>query len=144
MQTDAWRQIDALEDELEEACRAGFAVELPLRHIFTPGLYSREIFLPAGTIVTSRIHLTQHPYVLSRGRVSVWEGGEWVTRVAPYTGITEPGTRRVVMVHEPSVWTTFHATDKTDPDEVMLAITYSKGKYAQLGIAAATPQPALP
>jgi hypothetical protein len=57
-----------------------------------------------------------HPYVVSQGRVSVVipDQGSLKEIVAPYTGITIPGTRRLLMVHEQTVWTTFHATDETD------------------------------
>jgi hypothetical protein len=95
------------------------AVDCPITHRFTPGLYIREMFAPAGSLITSKIHRTQHPFVLSAGRISVWtEEGGWVELCAPYTGITEPGTRRVAYVHEDAVWTTFHPTDKTDPAEI--------------------------
>jgi hypothetical protein len=41
---------------------------------------------------------------------------------APYFGITEPGTRRVLVMLEDTVWTTFHATELTDPEEIAKAI----------------------
>lgn len=89
--------------------------ELPLVHRFTPGLYVREIFMPKGTVVISKIHKTEHPYVVSKGVVSVWIDGVGVQKiVAPYTGITKPGTRRILYIHEDTVWTTFHPTDETD------------------------------
>ncbi len=37
---------------------------------------------------------------------------------APHTGITMPGTRRLLVMHEDTVWTTFHVTDLTDPKEI--------------------------
>ena len=36
------------------------------------------------------------------------DGGEWVELTAPYTGITKPGTRRVLYILEDCVWTTYH------------------------------------
>lgn len=96
----------------------------PLVHRFTPGLYIREIFMPAGALVTSVLHKTCHPFVVSKGDVSVYEEGREVGRYkAPYTGITQVGTRRLLYMHEDTVWTTFHVTDKTDPDEIVQEIT---------------------
>lgn len=37
--------------------------------------------------------------------------GEWERLEAPHTGITEPGTRRVLYIEEDCIWTTSHVTD---------------------------------
>jgi hypothetical protein len=89
-----------------------------LGHSFTPGLYSREIFMPAGSLIISRIHLWEHPYVISCGRVSVYDGVDIVEISAPYHGITKAGTKRILYVHEDTTWTTFHITDKTTFEEI--------------------------
>ncbi len=92
---------------------------VPVTHHFTPGLYAREIFMPARSIVVSRIHKTEHPFVVSKGRCYVYnEKGEAVEIVAPYFGVTMPGTRRVLYMIEDTVWTTFHPTDLTDVREI--------------------------
>jgi hypothetical protein len=109
-------------DELEAAMVENLdLVECPVTHVFTEGLYTREIFMPAGSLVTSKIHKTEHPYVLSKGKLLVCiDKGEWVEMVAPYTGVTKPGTRRVAYIIEDTIWTTFHANpdDLTDLDEI--------------------------
>ena len=99
----------------------------PVTNHFTPGLYCREIFMPAGAVVTSRIHRYRHPFVMSLGKCFVYMGGEepgaWRMLEAPYFGITEPGTRRFLYILEDTIWTTFHVTDKTDVDEIVRDIT---------------------
>lgn len=97
-------------DELEAAIVENFPlVELPLIHRFTEGLYVREIFMPAGSLVTSKIHNTQHQYFVLKGAVSVWiDEGVEVYIEAPYIGVTEPGTRRVLYVWEDCIWATSH------------------------------------
>jgi hypothetical protein len=113
--TPGWAKID----ELEQVMAQAEPLDCPVTHRFTPGLYIREIFMPAGAVITSKIHNTQHPYVVTKGRVSVWiEDTGWVLIEAPYTGITNPGTRRVLLVHEDTVWTTFHPTTKTTVAEI--------------------------
>lgn len=103
--------------------RDGQTEGCPLTHRFTPGLYTREIFMPAGTIITSKIHKTEHPFVVSKGRLWVLvEGGEWEHIEAPHTGITRPGTRRLLFVEEDTIWTTFHPTPLTDLDAIEAAI----------------------
>jgi hypothetical protein len=97
-------------DELELKMATEFPmVDCPLVHRFTNGMYIREIFMPKGTLITSKIHKTQHPFTVSKGVVSVKiDSGEWQTIEAPYTGITQAGTRRVLLIHEDCVWTTYH------------------------------------
>jgi len=88
-------------------------------HRFTPGLYIRQIVMPAGSIYTSKIHKTEHPYVVLKGLVSVMiEDGTWKHIGAGTFGITKPGTRRVLAVHEETTWLTFHPTSETDLDKI--------------------------
>jgi hypothetical protein len=90
-------------------------VDCPVEHVFTPGLYTRQCLLPAGTVLISKIHRTEHPYAVLTGRARVWTEGEGVVEVrAPAFGITKPGTRRVIWSLEDTVWVTFHPTELTD------------------------------
>ena len=91
---------------------------ITLEHVFTPGLYTREIFMPAGALVVSRIHLHEHPFIISQGKVSVYDGETIEVHEAPYIGVTAPGTKRILYTHEDTVWATFHVTDKKTLDEL--------------------------
>lgn len=112
-------------NRLEEKLTEYPPICCPVKHCFTPGMYSREIFMPASvapivTIITSQIHKTEHQYIVSQGKLDVWmEGKGWVRIVAPFHGITKPGARRALRIIEDTIWTTFHPTDKTTVDEVM-------------------------
>lgn len=92
-------------------------------HVFTAGLYSRTIFLPAGSVIVGAIHKTEHQYVVSCGQCIsvVHDSRENIT--APHIGITKPGDKRVIRAITDTVWTTFHATDLTDPDKIAKEIT---------------------
>lgn len=110
---------DALLDELEVAMAKLPQVDLEVVHRFTPGLYIREIQIPAGTLLTSMVHKTEHPFVLSAGTIMVTSDTEGsVVYEAPYTGITVPNTRRALKALTDVVWTTFHVTDETDVDKI--------------------------
>jgi len=106
--------LDVLEKEMFRFPQ----VDCPLVHRFTDGMYIREIFMPAGTAVTTLVHKTTHPFVLTKGKLSVWNNGEVEHLEAPHVGITKPGTRRLIIIHEDATWITFHVTDLTDPDEI--------------------------
>lgn len=97
-------------DELEAVMLENFPIiDCPLVHRFTEGLYVREIFMPAGSLITSKIHKTQHQYFILKGAVSVWiDDGEEIYLEAPYIGVTEPGTRRALYVWEDCIWATSH------------------------------------
>jgi hypothetical protein len=94
------------------------------RHVFTPGLYTRTILLEAGDRAISKIHRTKHQFILVLGVVSVWvEGKGWELYEAPMFGITEPGTRRIMIAHSDVLWTTIHATEvcpENDSEEAVL------------------------
>lgn len=115
--------IDRVEERIVELGGARQAVgetlpEFPVRHLFTPGLYCREITMPAGSVLTSRIHKTEHPFIVSKGHCWVFTENGWVEIRAPHFGITKAGTRRVLAIMSETVWTTCHVTDLTDPAEI--------------------------
>ena len=82
---------------------------LPLVHLFTPGMYIRQIEIPASTLLTSMEHATEHPFVILSGTVDVISDFEEIQYVGPCIGITKPGTKRILFTHTDTVWVTFHA-----------------------------------
>lgn len=84
-------------------------VHMPVTHRFTPGLYIREIFMPAGTLLASMLHETTHPYVVLSGVAHVRIPGQEPVRIeAGHLGITQAGTRRALFIEEDCRWATFH------------------------------------
>lgn len=113
-------------DLYEVALLANFpVVECPLQHQFLPGVYIRTIFMSAGNRITSLVHRTRHQYIILKGKVNVFtEEDGIVTLAAPYVGITQPGTRRVLEILEDCVWLTIHPTTivpENDSEEAILA-----------------------
>lgn len=117
--------------------------DYPLTHRFTKslidgrprGLYVREVRVPASNFILTERHKTQHPFVVSAGACSIWTPENGVVRIeAPHTGITEPGTQRLILVHEDTVWTTFHPTDETDVDKIEEQLIDHTGAFAPIDI----------
>lgn len=126
-------------DELEAKMAEFPQVRLPLNHLFTPGLYIREVLLPAGTLLTSKIHMTEHPFVISRGRVAVWSGIEGEAPQvfgAPYTGITKPGTRRIIYAFEDTIWSTFHPTQETEVEKIERELIFKHDEHLPFSVTA--------
>lgn len=97
-------------DELEAKLLQCDLVDCPLNHVFTPGLYFRSIFMPAGSLVISMIHKERHQYIVSKGVAHVQiNAGKWERIEAPYAGVTEAGTRRVLYIENDCIWSTGHA-----------------------------------
>jgi len=90
----------------------------PLKHTFVDGAYVREMTMPAGMLLVSKIHKTCHAYFLLKGEVSVLTEEGVVRFKAPFSGVTMPGTKRIIYAHSEVVWTTVHVTGKTDIDEI--------------------------
>lgn len=98
-------------DELEFRMQDGVPIDCPVNHYFADGMYIREILMPAGSLVTSLIHRTTHPYFVMEGKVSVYSDNDGVQLIqAPFNGITLPDTRRVLYIHENCRWLTCHST----------------------------------
>ncbi len=89
---------------------------MPVTHRFSRGVYARELFIPAGTVLTGRIHKYSQINILLRGDISVLtEDG--IKRIqAPFVIESPPGTKRAGYAHEDTVWMTICGTDTTDPD----------------------------
>jgi hypothetical protein len=97
-----------------------------LRHFFTEKQYIREITMSKGSIIVTRKHLTQHPFIISKGVVTVFTPGLGISILqAPYFGITEPGTKRLLYVNEECIWTTIHPneTEERCPDKIVIEVT---------------------
>lgn len=108
-----------VESRMSEVPGAKFEDECaPLKHTFADGCYIREITMPKGMLLTSKIHKKKHPYFILKGDVSVMTD-EGVVRIkAPFYGITMPGTKRILYMHEETVWVTVHVTDSRDFKEI--------------------------
>jgi len=104
----------------------------PLKHTFVDGAYVREITMPKGLLLTTKIHKVCHPYFILKGEVSVLtEDG--VKRIkAPYSGITPAGTKRLIYIHEETVWTTVHVTNERDLKKIEAEVIV--GNFSDLGI----------
>ncbi len=98
-------------------------VEIPLRHHFSPGVYAREITIPADTLLTGRIHKFEQLNILSSGTISVLTQDGMQTVSAPFTIVSPPGTKRIAYAHTECTWTTILATEEKDPDAIEAIFT---------------------
>lgn len=98
--------------------------EMPLKHHFAPGLYMREIFMPAETVVIGRIHKTEHFNILVKGSCLIVndDGSREVLR-APMVFVSKAGVQKVLLILEDTIWMTTHVTDETDVEKLEEMLT---------------------
>lgn len=85
-----------------------------VRHMFAPGLYIREVTIPADTFAIGHHQKTIHMNVMVKGRVSiVQEDGSIQELKAPQVFIGSPG-RKAGYIHEDMVWLNIYPTSETD------------------------------
>lgn len=119
--------LDALREQGASVTPGNTDDMCPITHHFAPGLYAREIFIPAGVLIVGKIHRHAHVNTISRGRVVVATEFGLNELVAPVTFVSQPGTKRAVLAHEDTIWTTYHPTDETDLakiEEYVIAPSY--------------------
>ena len=130
-------QIVALEDALKNTEGAMIGNAFPLKHTFADGIYVREITIPAGIIMTGKIHLHDHPNFLLKGSVTVYteEGGAELL-VAPCSMISPKHTKRALYTHQECVWTTVHLNPSniTDIDKLEKQIVVETYEELEVGM----------
>jgi quercetin dioxygenase-like cupin family protein len=109
-------------------------VELPqapgmdTTHFFGGGMYCRRIAIPAGRVIVSKVHSTEHMFIGCVGELMVAGQGENYT-LSPGDVIVSPiGTKRVVFSVTDVVVMTVHKTDKTSVDALEEELMHDDGR----------------
>lgn len=119
-----WEDIARFHNELKQV--AGVVLhnteemqtEFPTKHHIDNGLYTREVFMPQGSLVVSFIHKQNHPSFFLQGSMSLLMDDGQVKHIkAPQTVFTEIGTQRVAYMHEDCVWACVYRTDAETVEE---------------------------
>lgn len=111
-------QIDRLQAEMINMPQA----ELVTEHHFSPGMYMRKVFRPAGTVIVGKVHKEPHFFLCAMGEIAAWTENGMVTLKAGDVVESKPGTKRVTMALTDAIGVTIHRTDKTDLDEIELEL----------------------
>ena len=117
MQEIVKNQIAELRSAMSHSIDNGELVKIEPKwdHHFANGLYGRRIYVPGGTTVVTKVHMTQHITIALKGRCSIVnELGGHVEVEAPGMWVTEPGTQRAIFCHDDTEWVTVHSTQIKD------------------------------
>lgn len=78
------------------------------RHLFAPGMYGRELIIPAGMLVVGKIHKHSHLLMVLKGRsIIISQFGREIVE-AGYFSVSQPGVKRVVLALEDTIFVTVH------------------------------------
>ena len=115
---DAITYVNRLEAEISKWPQA----QCPVWHHFAPGLYARQMLIPAGVVLTGAIHRTEHLCIVS-GDIDVTTD-DGVRRITAQQLVitSKPGTKRAGFARRDTYWTTVHATEETDLDRLVVEL----------------------
>lgn len=102
-----------MKDELSE-----HHIDPEINHFFADGMYGRQMTLNAGDVIVGKIHKQNHIVVISKGSGYVISEVGMMQYKAPFTFVSEAGTKRTIKAEEETVWMTVHATEETDLDKI--------------------------
>ena len=108
--------LNQQEDAIHGSVYGNYGGEV--EHEFGDGLYIRKITMLKGMLLTSKIHKYRHPYFVQSGECSVINPEKVIRIKAPYWGMTEPLTKRILYIHEETIWITVHATKRKDLEKI--------------------------
>lgn len=92
----------------EQIARKAPQVELQTFHTFAPGIYIRELHIPAGHIVTGQIHKYECTNILLKGVIQTLVGDELKTIKAPHMQVAAAGMKRIGAAIEAVIWLNIH------------------------------------
>jgi hypothetical protein len=111
-------------DDLEGLILQEEQAEIPVKHCFTGGMYSREVVIPKDALLTGRIHKFDHFDIMLSGDITVSTDNGEVKRL---TGLNimegKAGKKRAGFAHEETHWITFHSAEERDPEEMYEFLT---------------------
>jgi hypothetical protein len=109
--------------------------ELPLKHSFAPGVYAREMEIPAGTLLIGKIHKHRHHNFLMKGSIIVLTETNGVELLqAPLMIVSEEGTQRIGYAVTDTIWTTIHENSDNSEDLDVIeerTVVKTKTKYLE-------------
>lgn len=92
--------------------------ELPLEHYFIDGVYVRSLFIPAGMVLTGKIHNKENISILAQGEISITNGTDVKTIKAPHIMVDKPGVKRLGYAVSDCTFINVIRTDLTDIEEI--------------------------
>jgi hypothetical protein len=115
------RQTMASLENKMAALPSAYHLALETTHNFADNVYTRTVFMKAGSLITGKIHKLDHVVVIQQGSATVIseEFGKKLIH-APMVFVSRPVVKRMLFIHEDMIWTTVHQnpTNTRDLEEL--------------------------
>lgn len=82
-------------------------------HHFGKGVYIRSVFMPACRVIVGKIHIHDHPTIITKGKVHVKTEDSLCFYDAdnfPLVFNSEAGVKRFLFTETDTIWSTIHVT----------------------------------
>lgn len=107
-----------------------------VKHIFSEGVYVRQVTMPAGSLIIGRIHTTEHLNEVISGECLIYTADEeLVLRKEGDIFISKAGSQKVGRCLTDVVFRTIHATNETNVEKLeqeLSVLTYEELENDQL------------
>jgi hypothetical protein len=103
---------------IEQEIREMPQVTCPVEHYQVDGVYVRSMFIPAGTILTGKIHNFENIAILAQGTIRVSNGTDSYILTAPHVMVDKPGVKRIGYAETDVTFITVHKTANTEIDDI--------------------------
>ena len=103
---------------IEKEMREFPSLTLPVEHYQIDGVYVRSLFLPAGTLLTGKIHNFENIAILVQGTIRVSNGTDAYVLTAPRIIVDKPGVKRIGYAETDVTFITVHKTANTEIDDI--------------------------
>lgn len=103
---DGYGKIQQIEEKLKEMVPAKWTT----KHHFSDGVYTRETFIPSGTVLTGFRHKQKTVSILASGAITVLavdrqgHATDLGVMTAPQVVVTSPGMKKIGFAHEDTIF----------------------------------------
>ena len=108
------------------------------KHFFAPGMYLRELTVPAGMLLVGKTHKYAHFLVVTKGRAEIIsEFGRTIVEPG-HISVSQAGVKRIVLALEDTQFITVHLNPSDTTDLVVIEDEHIEPEV--LGLASPTTQ----
>ena len=93
-------------------------IDLPTQYFYLPGVCVGVMYIPAGTLLTGKIHKHAHIAILAKGTLRLADGDNSVIVEAGYVAYGEPGIKRLGYAETDCVFVNVLSTDAVGKEEL--------------------------
>ena len=90
--------------------------DIPIKHSFADQLYVRQMNLKKDHVIVGAVHNHLHVWFLLTGKVIINNNGEKIEHIAPCYTVSKPGSQRIILALEDSIFVNVHKNPTNTQD----------------------------